>query len=587
MTISLKTRLFYMVALCWVLCFNVGAQADLSPGYDIGVFYMPYWHSDAPDGRYPDPYTSFSQTQHHWYQVDAYDRWLVSNYKFDKVRIPSAIYYQAGNGAALGPSAWYNENLKKVTEKQLELMSQYGIDFVIYDSYFGYINGDWRPYWNKVIDNWLPNNGPGNPDNWDPVSAPLNNHGVEMAIFWVEHDKNKIIGRGCDAWYNSGQGLDKMIAYWAEFMKLPSYKKTSDGRPYFYLPESVVLNTIVGDCKNHAFFAGAGPGSYYVEFAKTRRLLEYMNAKFKQHTGSNKDVYFVAVHSPDANMISWNEKWVWHLRWPDEAGFDASTSLRYDTWDETDRTQFSWPPSYQGYDYDRMTSITKEYYDYTLDNNYSGYPNTNVDYQIHVNAGWDNSPTHYHNRNNSSYPYHGYPAWDYKNGASDHRKGDPHSFGLALSQAKNYADSYPDRTNKTITIYAWNEHTEGSVISPTHRWGYQYLDKIASVFGGQSRPAQTAEENAEVPEVLSNEIRVNADLNNQSLIHLSLSLTRSSDMEVQVIDLQGRVLQQELFSDQPKGHSEVQLQLNFEAQGLYLVKVSALGINKTQKIIVD
>lgn len=603
-----KAKYFCFMGILLVLFTEVNAQTDLTPGYDIGVFYMPFWHSNDIDQvntpQRPDPYTHPNQTQHHWSLIDQYDRWLVnSKGALDRVRAPSAIYYQHGSGVAYGPAAWYNENLKGVTEKQLQLMSQYGIDFVIYDSFWDLRPwGEYKPLWQGVIDNWLPNNGPQNTsdpnwdnitDPWDPRSTPLNNHGVEMALMWTEDHQNKIISNGCDPFFKSGGGLDKMVDYWAQYMKLDDYKTVENGRPLFYVYNATVIADMVSDCKNHAFFNGAAPqipNTTWIPFTRVKHLMEYMNARFKSKANLSSDVYFVAVVGMDAATYSWAEKWDWLKRFPDEGGFDASTTLKYEVWNYTDHIDFSKSPGYKGFNYNRMSNIAQQYHNYVL--NSSGYSNTNVDYFVPVSAGFDPSPHHYEQRNNPDYPdpnhpNPGNPNYFYKNSASDYRISTPTSFGQALNTAKGHTDQHPTRTKKIVNIYAWNEHSEGTVISPTRRWGYQYLQKILDVFGTGSRSSANLSNEVSIEGIAENTIKIITYISDPSLVELDLNLMRGSDLEIQVVDLQGKVLQQEIFKNQPEGKSKAQFNLNFEAQGIYIIRASALGINKAKKIILN
>ncbi len=595
------------IGFLFLLCFVAAkAQTDHTPGYDVGVFYMPFWHNQDRH-----PYTNPSQTDNHWSIVDQYDLWLVNNYHFDKVRIPSAIYYQSGSGDYYGPSAWYNENLKKVTEKHLKTMADYGIDFVIYDSFWDRLNHsdgthNYHPLWNGVIDNWLPDNGPNGPSqgpfysfNTDPSSDPLNNHGVEMALMWTEDFHNKLVpdyqSGDCDDFFGDGKGFDKMVEYWAQFMSLPDYKTVDNGRPLFYIYNAVVIATLVNQCKNHSFFDGADeqiPNTTWIPFTRVKHLIEKMNAKFKAAANLSKDVYFVAVVGMNSETYSWNDKWDWLKRFPDEGGFDASTTLRYEVWNANDRYKYSnRPPTDNGFDYNRMTAIYNEYNSYILDNGFSGYPNSNVDYHIPVSAGFDASPVHYKNRNNPNYDYPGYPNYLYKQASSDNRVSTPATFRQALIQAKNFADQYPSRTDKTIAIYAWNEHHEGTVISPTQRWGNQYLQQIKSVFGFSPRfpglgggGTSETDDFDELAESKGLAIEIFQDVEHPARIEFRMNLLRESDIHVQVVDLNGKLLQSEIIKGVVPGKSVETIDLNDVSPGIYIIRANGLNVSETRKI---
>src|SRR5690554_2110963 len=88
--------------------------------YDLGVFYMPFWlypGSNPLDGN--------------WKLIDDYDTFLVNKGLAHMARIPMANY---------PPSpVWYDEKMGSVTEKQMELMNSHGLDFVVFDSFWGYV----------------------------------------------------------------------------------------------------------------------------------------------------------------------------------------------------------------------------------------------------------------------------------------------------------------------------------------------------------------------------------------------------------------------------------------------------------------
>lgn len=597
-----KLRKLGMGLLLLLFFLGTKAQTDLTPDYDIGVFYMPLWHN-----LNRTPYSG--QQSHHWYHVEKYNQWLIDNGKSYKIRKPSSYYYQSGSGDARGPSSFYNENLKKVTEKQLSLMADHGIDFVIYNSYWERVpnKSTFRAYWQGVINNWLPDNGPNSVHNWDPSPNPLNTHGVKMAIKWTTHFTHKYINNAtaadCRLFYKPGGGLDQMIDYWAQYMKLDDYKTTSDGRPMFYVSHAHTIANIVSECRNDEFFDNAevDPNpSTWIPFNETKVLLNHMNNRFKQKANLSKDVYFVAVVN---GAGEWHDKWDWMLRWPDEGGFDASTTLRYDAWTTGDENHLQWPvqnnrqlSTSQRYSHDKMTSIYGNYNNYVLNNSYSTYPNTRVDYQVPVSAGWDASPIKYKNdcwnKPGANLATCGNPEWDYKGSTFDDRESTPSSFGRALQVAKDYADQYPNRTKKTIVMYAWNEHTEGTVIEPTTRWGQKYIDLILGTFhtstgGGGVIPTPFRPASSEVFDVESNEILILQSIDNPSSIDLKLAFLTDTELEVQVLDLQGKLLQQETFKELKRGRSSIQFDLNFEAQGLYIVRAISSELVETKKVLID
>lgn len=59
----------------------------------------------------------------------------------------------------------------------------------------------------------------------------------------------------------------------------------------------------------------------------------------------------------------------------------------------------------------------------------------------------------------------------------------PEIFEQHLRTVKQYLDQNADFTSKMLTIYAWNEWSEGAAIEPSKKDGYKYLDILQNVFG--------------------------------------------------------------------------------------------------------
>lgn len=84
-------------------------------------------------------------------------------------------------------------------------------------------------------------------------------------------------------------------------------------------------------------------------------------------------------------------------------------------------------------------------------------------YWVPVISGWDKHP------------------WG-SNTPHDNCVSTPAQFREHLTQAKALLDQYPQKTQKTIVIYAWNEYGEGGYIEPTKKYQYEYLQSIYKVF---------------------------------------------------------------------------------------------------------
>ena len=63
-------------------------------------------------------------------------------------------------------------------------------------------------------------------------------------------------------------------------------------------------------------------------------------------------------------------------------------------------------------------------------------------------------------------------------------------FKKALQRAKAMLDADP-KGRRILTVYAWNEWTEGSYLEPEARTGMKYLEALKEVFPPQASTAKT------------------------------------------------------------------------------------------------
>lgn len=394
-------------------------------------------------------------------------------------RIPMANY---------PPSpVWYDEKMGSVTEKQMELMNSHGLDFVVFDSFWGYVptSDVYVPYWSHVLEN---------------LKQPgFNFHGMEFAIMWANDFTQMVHQAGCERYLRggSGGGLDAMITYWSQYINHPSYKHI-DGKPVFYIfypstrPENFggvnttpTIEGLCGYCAADPFFAplGGAANEPFINNNKTKFLLEQIEQKL------GKELYFVAVLTPDIRLSTeppaddWTLKHVWLVDHPELAGYDAVTSYGYKYFDYEDAFVSNFTTLCNGtvsnlnwnYDYAKMQSVYSEFYDYIINN-------STVNYQVPVSAGWNRGPLNMFEKHNGMPLTYADACNNYSRDPLDQAFSTPGSFEQSLIMAKNLADAHPGKTNKTIMISAWNEYAEGTVVEPTYNWGTQYLEKIKSVF---------------------------------------------------------------------------------------------------------
>lgn len=167
-------RNFFILLL---LCFL--SLAALANDYKIGVHYYPGWKDNQLGGAYPVP----------WDKIRPYPE-----------REP-----------ALG---WYSEGDVNVMSKQLEWMGQNGIDYVVFNWYWGRNN---KPMLTHALNAFL--------------QTP-NKHGVQLSIMWANHT----------TYIFSKQQLESMFRFWAQrYMFRDDYLKVN-GKPVVFIFSADVLN---------------------------------------------------------------------------------------------------------------------------------------------------------------------------------------------------------------------------------------------------------------------------------------------------------------------------------------------------------
>jgi hypothetical protein len=140
--------------------------------YNIGVFYFPGWKDKQPHAPAPYP----------WARLKMYPE-----------RKPM-----------LG---WYDEGNDLVMEQQLDWMQKYGIDFIVFDWYYG---PERQIYLEQALAAY--------------IRAP-NREKVKFSILWANHDT---MPKSKDDWL-------AMVRYWVKYyFKRPEYLK-SDGKPVVYI----------------------------------------------------------------------------------------------------------------------------------------------------------------------------------------------------------------------------------------------------------------------------------------------------------------------------------------------------------------
>jgi hypothetical protein len=182
-------------------------------------------------------------------------------------------------------------------------------------------------------------------------------------------------------------------------------------------------------------------------FGKTMKdLIDSANNLAKQ--AGYPGVYFVAATEAVEYWVKWFN--------PDN-GFSALSAYNY-------HRGFSGvylPLKPFSHSYEELDAGYRESWDWIL-------KATTLPYFVPTTTGWDKRPW-----GGSVDPLH------------DQSYSTPAQFKAHLQAAKARIDQYPTKTLKTLLICCWNEYGEGSVLEPTKKHQFQYLEAVRSVFGSQ------------------------------------------------------------------------------------------------------
>lgn len=207
---------YILVILITLLMFVT--QTVRANDYDIGVFYFPGWKDRqlyAPSPLPWEPIKKFPEKE-----------------------------------PLLG---WYAEGSDDVMQKQIDWMSAYGIDYVIFDWYQG---NDKKVYLKHAIDSYMraPNRGK-----------------LEFTILWANHD---VIPTKVDEW-------DFMVGYWVKYyFSRPEFKRI-DGKPVVFIFSADML-------KKQAEAFGYTTQSLFDRAQNIARAAGFSGIHFVAGTGTNR-----------------------------------------------------------------------------------------------------------------------------------------------------------------------------------------------------------------------------------------------------------------------------------------------------------
>lgn len=330
--------------------------------YRVGVFYFPGW-TETPDAWWNPP----------WEKIKPFPD-----------RQPR-----------LG---WYSEGDVGVARQQLRWMSDYGIDFILYDWYWSKKD---KPHLEHAIQAYK--------------KVSLDNK-PKYCLLWANHSFVP----------HSVNSFDEIVEYWIENYFNDSQYLTINRKPvvYIFSPKRLYNNSM--------------------KFGKTLKELLHRAVLFAKKSGL-EGIYFVACTQDSNKMMLGDITY--------NADFSAISAYNYHRGMRGDRNLGPVSQSYE-----ELTFFYAQSWEWLLEN-------SKLPYFLPVTSGWDRRP------------------WGgSKNRLHDNSFSTPMSFKNHLLAARGYLDKYPDKTRKTVVIYAWNEYGEGAYIEPTKKWSFEYLKAIKEVF---------------------------------------------------------------------------------------------------------
>ena len=311
----------------------------------------------------------------------------------------------------------------------IDLAHRHGVDGFLVD-YYRYDDG---PYLSGALDEGL-------------LKAP-NRELIEFALMWANHELVDIFPHADPADENPRRLKDgvidratfeRMAVHVIEhYFSQPNYLRI-DGKPWFSIYEIASLIKGMG---------GVDEAAAALQWFEQQAI----------------DAGFPGIHFdgvvwgfgvlPTSLTVDAPERVI------EQLGIDSATSY---VWvHHVDIEEFEFPRG----DLDRLRDTAFSEYDrYSRELSVPFHPN--------VTVGWDSSPRTSQDvaYDRGRYPFT--PIWDQT----------PQQFEQALRQAADFHERHPMK-HPIVTINAWNEWTEGSVLLPDTEYGMGYLEAIKRVFG--------------------------------------------------------------------------------------------------------
>ena len=216
---------------------------------------------------------------------------------------------------------------------------------------------------------------------------------------------------------------DRIVTYWLDnFLLRPEYKRI-DGKPVIFLWNDFInyksgINTAVN-----------------IGFDSPAAMLNRAKELAAQPKYGLKGLYFVLCINEPTNQVEYDNAL--------STGFDALTA-------------YNWNPVIP--DYQETMDLYKRAWKRILDR--PEVANGQIPFFLPLTVGYDNR------------------AW----GGNFEAFSTPDQFEQHLIEGRDRILINKKQTKRTAVICAWNEHGEGSVVEPTKKFGFAYLNRIWNVF---------------------------------------------------------------------------------------------------------
>lgn len=567
-----------------------------SQDYDVGVFYFPGW-----------------ETTSKWDKIETFNQGTPDSLAYEK-RTP--IRYTYGK-------KYYEESNPYVLSRQMKIMKDYEIDYVVFDSYWEWNNNQWQPFFRHVLDQIY--------DKDEPDAAPdFNFHGMDFAIRWSS-DFAKMVAQlpdakapnpnGCRGFLEIGGGLDQLIDHWRPYLEMANYKRIN-GKPVIYMGlvgmnvvtatparndliehQRNITNTIEGLCEfcaNDEFFEDMDESKRNENYINWYKV-DFFLKEFERRMGF--PIYWVAAFHPPHDRYGEDPyiNYDWLKNFPERGGFDGLSAYTYkyhtkgdiygsgSSAEEKDKlhcrgdnTNKQW----SHYDYNNMARIYKEFWNFVKRNPASG-----VKYHVPVTAGWNRAPQNLFEYNEdktknsdkfckkNNHKFHNY----------DQAISDAASFEDHLIEARNFINANQGLTDQTVMVCCWNEYFEGTVIEPTIERGYSYVNAIKRTFSAPEDIEDPGNKGdlywRAAPEVEDKTLRIYPNPV-EDMLTVKMYLQEAGPMHIQVYDLSGKSVKT-LDLDLEQGSSSIQINMFDLKPGIYNVELIAEGEKTVKKVSVE